>query len=886
MSILEPPCANNLMWIQIDVYCHSYQGYNKYVLRYTIYMKTIQLLRRVLLLWVSSTVVLLSVADVQSQISAPARLAAPLDLSARDLLSGSIEVSWSLGSGDVTSVKVERAVNPAYGFSQIANVPANSTSYIDLTTNGKRFFYRVKASSALAESSYSQIVTPSRIERLDLLTGIGDFERFHSVTAGKVADGWYLRGPLAESSNAVAEVEVGKGIGGSNRQKISIKGINSEDYTYVYLEKTFQVGRDIQFDDTLTFSIDAAELSLTGNIAQGAVVNSVMHLSTYHPRGEDSELKALYDQIKFDHKVYLINNAVKHYTLEAHLPKLPIGATEDLKNNLYVSFSFTLGAKGNILDSQPSLVLDNAHIYLTRNGKPEMTVIPVERNRLINTQKYFFSPSQNSLHESAKKYDAIMAGGTGIYEYLSQFKYFNPNMKIYGYQTATIYDRRDNNYHDPPVDNSSYPLGFAAVIDTHPEWLFEYPEHTSVQNPPGDKRAFDPADPGAGEIYKHRLFKNDGISPLPFVFQEDYQQSYYARLGNALYQEQWRQAVTDIFKQRMLDGLFIDDVTFLKVYGTRKDPNTGKEERVEAAQLFAHDAQSFVHSVIPFIRNEAGIEIIVNACSYHYDVWPGKIVINPEWDPANPGPTPPNWQGAEFEAYKDKYSVNTPDNTPDIFFQEHAFMTLNWVLSDLRNRYDATHWEESLKDMEMVLKWNGPGVREKKVFQSVNGIDRPDVGDPAFHSLSDSERKNLNAYDWGWAKFGLGSFLLASNAHCWLGVELREAIGNQWGAFNNAVDPGFALSIRLGAPSESRVKHLDLYSDGSLQTRKFEHGIVVVNGNPNDERQYKTDMAFKDEYERPIPKYTKLILKAHSARILFYDLSPNPPSNLTLKEIR
>src|SRR5439155_18435534 len=73
----------------------------------------------------------------------------------------SVQLTWQDNSDNETGFKVERALQPngqAGGFTQIAIVSANTTSYVDATVSGSTtYMYRVQATNGGGDSAPSNV---------------------------------------------------------------------------------------------------------------------------------------------------------------------------------------------------------------------------------------------------------------------------------------------------------------------------------------------------------------------------------------------------------------------------------------------------------------------------------------------------------------------------------------------------------------------------------------------------------------------------------------------------------------------------------------------------------------------------------------------------------
>ena len=88
------------------------------------------------------------------------RLAPPIGLTATAISESSIGLAWTDQAVDETSYRVERSVDGATGWEEIATLPANSGSYVDTPIGcGDAYYYRVRAyrASGGLYSAYSHL---------------------------------------------------------------------------------------------------------------------------------------------------------------------------------------------------------------------------------------------------------------------------------------------------------------------------------------------------------------------------------------------------------------------------------------------------------------------------------------------------------------------------------------------------------------------------------------------------------------------------------------------------------------------------------------------------------------------------------------------------------
>lgn len=818
----------------------------------------------------------------------PDNIKTPTNLTASDNATKTgISLSWTDNNNSEEGYIIERTGDIFQDYTQIASVSANSTSFIDEGEDfvpNKRYYYRLKAFGSEI-SKPSQVATPTRVEQLDLLTSTGDFESSSSSSATiQPARGWSFACTKQNSSfqpleeNCFAKVEAG-GLNGSNKQTFGLKNIVAADgpqWDYVY--QVFPIKGALNYGDKATFSISQVSLQnfwdLPGNINKMAFIRA---RSSYE--GADP----LYDAHKVNETVN-ITQANSSYELEINLPTLPSSVSQDLKENYKIVFEIVLYLSGDLLESQPSISADGAKVLVkdvSQNFNYKTIQIPVTRERKINTQMVLFTPGRHDLIQTAQNFDSIMCNNYDSDE-TTLLKYYNPNMKLYGYFSVNINDARTSK--DTDHQDNFTPIGFAWAAQNHPEWFYQYPENTTVLDPPGDHRSYNVFDPSQGEVYKFRLYQPDGVTPLNYIYSSDYQTRYYAQIDNDPYQQTWREAVVNKLAQTRYDGIFIDDLITFVESGTQTNPISGEKTKVDVLTRQPYEVQDFAHGVIPYLRNNGikNLEVFVNQSGGHYNGWPSNVLLNPTWSPDNPGQLT-NVQQSFLNENKAKFTANNYITTGDIYLQEHAFINLNWDKSDLRNAYSLDYWYKTLIDLDDVITINRdlPAGYKKKVYLLSLNIDRPDIADPAVNPVPQSEISNLNRYDNGWAKFSLTSYLLGASDYSSLGVSKRIPVGIDSNSYSDPIDPGFNLTVKLGDPTGNRLEHIDLYTDKSLQSRDYSNGLVVVNGSPDLTRDFTLSNDYLDELNRTYPKGTTITLKPHSGRIFFLIPVQTPPPTTT-----
>jgi predicted phage tail protein len=102
---------------------------------------------------------------------APTAPTAPVNLKATSPLQGQIVLNWDDNANDETGFKIERSVTSGSGFTEIAQVTANTTTYTDNNLQiGSTFFYRVRAYNSVGNSTYSNeaSVVVTAVNQIDI----------------------------------------------------------------------------------------------------------------------------------------------------------------------------------------------------------------------------------------------------------------------------------------------------------------------------------------------------------------------------------------------------------------------------------------------------------------------------------------------------------------------------------------------------------------------------------------------------------------------------------------------------------------------------------------------------------------------------------------------
>ncbi len=98
----------------------------------------------------------LQVFAVNTPAPAPTAPAAPSNLTATAVSTSQINLAWTDNADNEQEFKIERSTSATTGFTQIATVGANTTTYLSSgLSGGKTYYYRVRASNSAGNSAYS-----------------------------------------------------------------------------------------------------------------------------------------------------------------------------------------------------------------------------------------------------------------------------------------------------------------------------------------------------------------------------------------------------------------------------------------------------------------------------------------------------------------------------------------------------------------------------------------------------------------------------------------------------------------------------------------------------------------------------------------------------------
>ena len=102
--------------------------------------------------------------DHSNEANAVTELKAPSDLSAAADSEHSIQMVWTDNSASETGYHIERSLSPGTGYLLIHTTPANTSFYTDAVPgDGVKYYYRVRATSGMGNSEYSNEVSATSI---------------------------------------------------------------------------------------------------------------------------------------------------------------------------------------------------------------------------------------------------------------------------------------------------------------------------------------------------------------------------------------------------------------------------------------------------------------------------------------------------------------------------------------------------------------------------------------------------------------------------------------------------------------------------------------------------------------------------------------------------
>jgi PKD repeat protein len=100
-------------------------------------------------------------ATTTATVSAPATIpAAPSNLTASSTTAKQVILNWTDNSSNEQNFIVQRSTSPTSGFTQVASLGANVTTYTNTgLTSGRTYYFRVRAKNASGTSAFSNTVS-------------------------------------------------------------------------------------------------------------------------------------------------------------------------------------------------------------------------------------------------------------------------------------------------------------------------------------------------------------------------------------------------------------------------------------------------------------------------------------------------------------------------------------------------------------------------------------------------------------------------------------------------------------------------------------------------------------------------------------------------------
>jgi len=192
-------------------------------------------------------------------VSNPANLpAAPSALTAVGLSYKKVALSWADNSNNETGFELSRSLDPVSGFTTIAKVAANTTSFQDtIVEPSTKYYYRVRAINANGESAYDR--KGSGVDyayyETDVLTALPNFDNLIPVRTGHVGN--FSLGMQLRSDNFAVKYDGFITVPYTGSYKFST---TSDDGSQLYLNGSRIVNNDGAHSST---TVTSSNVSLT-----------------------------------------------------------------------------------------------------------------------------------------------------------------------------------------------------------------------------------------------------------------------------------------------------------------------------------------------------------------------------------------------------------------------------------------------------------------------------------------------------------------------------------------------------------------------------------------------------------------------------------------------
>lgn len=187
---------------------------------------------------------------------APLLPATPLTISASPISAAAIDLAWSDTATNETGYRIERSLSPDSGFTALATLAANSTSYHDTgLTMGTAYYYRVVAFNAGGDAPAASVQRSTYSER-----DLWRLEHFETAeNAGTAAD---ESDPDEDGLSNAVEYALGTdpqsadgADGSAARPVFGVVSIDDEDYLTIQIHRN-QVRSDVSYVVEFSETVD------------------------------------------------------------------------------------------------------------------------------------------------------------------------------------------------------------------------------------------------------------------------------------------------------------------------------------------------------------------------------------------------------------------------------------------------------------------------------------------------------------------------------------------------------------------------------------------------------------------------------------------------------
>ncbi len=442
---------------------------------------------------------------------------------------------------------------------------------------------------------------------------------------------------------------------------------------------------------------------------------------------------------------------------------------------------------------QPGIFVDGAHLYIRRAGSEnyETREKPLAKTRSVNTVGVLYNNALEDALSVASNSDYVVLGMASDYAWAKHLKSLNPNIKLYTYQNSRPTKQGTK---DPYFSNSA--IGYYFASTQHPEWLF---------------------------------LRNEQI-PGEYAFCPEWPSEYWARLGLDDYSSTWATRALARVQSAQCDGVFVDNLS-------PANKVTDSNGNLLYPQLDVWQVQKFLRTICQAFGS-VGLEVMGNACGFDLNSGSGSAIFDPFWQPVEPYTGP-------------DYTANSPETTVKHIFQEWSFVRPIGG----KMVYDKGFWMVCIRNMEAVKRWNQTMAQRQldpRLYKYLH----------VYVDLSAATYESAFGPD-GWRRFALCSYLLAQNEWTTFG----------WSAASLSalcsLDLGFTALM-----GEALGDHQSYNGDEYVRIRKYGRpsdgtvlAVVVVNANPDNARTYVAEFDGVDDLGQQVSKGQQITLPPCSGRV-------------------